>query len=79
MGKGPRRIVAVEMIADRDIAATAKLVRDEYGETAWLYAAQRAEELLDLGDVDGRAVWKRILAAVEQLQDSTIPVGITRQ
>jgi len=30
-------------------------------------AAQRADELLARGDLVGRAIWKRITAAVEEL------------
>ncbi len=30
----------------------------------------RADALLDKGDVDGYAVWRRILRAVEELQGS---------
>jgi hypothetical protein len=33
-----------------------------------MHAAGRADELLDDGDIDGAAVWRRILAAIEELQ-----------
>jgi hypothetical protein len=32
------------------------------------FAAGRADRLLDDGDVGGAAVWRRILAAIEELQ-----------
>jgi hypothetical protein len=31
-------------------------------------AAQRADELLNEGDVDGVVVWRRILEAIDELQ-----------
>ena len=41
---------------------------DQHGEDATLRAAQRADELLEGGDIDGAAVSRRILAAIEELQ-----------
>jgi len=46
----------------------AKLLMDQHGDDAALRATQRADELLKEGDVDGNAVWRRILAAVEELR-----------
>ncbi len=40
----------------------------QHGADAPIEAAMRADELLDKGDLDGCAVWKRILRAVEELQ-----------
>ena len=56
------------MIDDPDIFRAAKLLIDQHGEDAALRAAQRADELLEEGDLDGSAVWGRILAAVEELR-----------
>jgi len=58
------------MPTDRDIWATANLVIRSHGENAWLHAAQRADELLTNGDVEGASTWKRVLAAIRQLQDT---------
>jgi len=33
----------------------------------------RADELLKAGDMDGQATWKRVLAAVEELQSKERP------
>ncbi len=33
-----------------------------------IQAAMRADAMLEAGDVDGYAVWKRILRAVDELQ-----------
>lgn len=38
------------------------------GDDAAIAAAQRANELAKEGDLDGAAVWGRILQAVEELQ-----------
>lgn len=42
---------------------------------AGIEAAQRADELLAAGDMDGRRVWLRILEAVKELSDTT-PTGV---
>ena len=56
------------MISDLDIYRAAKVLMEHYGEVAPLLATKRATEMLDAGDVDGYAVWKRILRAVEEMQ-----------
>ncbi len=56
------------MIDDPDIFRAAKLMIDQHGADAPIRAAQRADELLEEGDVDGAAVWRRILEAIEELQ-----------
>ena len=39
-----------------------------HGQDAPIHAAMRADAMLEAGDLDGYAVWKRILWAVEELQ-----------
>jgi hypothetical protein len=56
------------MTHDPDVFRAAKLLIDQHGEDAALQAAQRADELPEEGDGDGSAVWRRILAAVEELR-----------
>ncbi len=34
---------------------------------------QRADELMETGDMDGRAVWKRIVKAIEELLSEERP------
>jgi hypothetical protein len=58
------------MTHDPDIFRAAKLLIDKHGEDAALRAAQRADELLEAGDLDGNAVWCRILMAVKEPQRS---------
>ena len=55
------------MPADIDIWRAAKLLVDKHGDTAPIQAAMRADQMLDTGNVDGKLVWLRIKAAVEQL------------
>ncbi len=38
-----------------------------YGDDAGLHAAQRADELMAEGDMDGRAAWHRIENAIDEL------------
>ncbi len=40
-----------------------------HGEDAPIEAAMRADAMLDKGDLDGYAVWRRILRAVEELRE----------
>jgi hypothetical protein len=56
------------MIADLDIWRAAKLLIDQHSDEAALYAAGRADLLLEEGDVTGAAVWRAIVAAIEELQ-----------
>jgi hypothetical protein len=56
------------MIDDPDIYRAAKLLIDQHGIDAATRAAQRCDELADEGDMDGAIVWRRILAAIDELQ-----------
>ena len=55
------------MTSDPDIFRAAKLLIDQHGADAGLRAAERADQLLEAGDVIGAATWRRILKAVEEL------------
>ena len=57
------------MTSDLDIYATAKLLLKRHGEAAWFEAAQRADAMLEAGNMEGAATWKRVLAVVRKLQD----------
>ena len=56
------------MISDLDIYRAAKLLIDQQGEDAALNAAERADLLLEEGDMEGAAVWRAIVTAIEDLQ-----------
>ncbi len=56
------------MIPDLDIYRSANVLVKRHGQDAPIEAAMRADAMLEKGDLDGYAVWKRILRAVEELQ-----------
>ena len=56
------------MVPDLTIFRAANVVSREHGEDAALEAAMRADAMLVKGDLEGLAVWKRILTAVEEVQ-----------
>ncbi len=56
------------MIPDLDIFRSANLLVKRHGEDAPIEAAMRTDAMLEAGDLDGYAVWRRILCAVEELQ-----------
>ena len=56
------------MTSDLDIYRTASVLIREHGDEADLVAAMRADSFLDDGDIDGSAIWKRVLKAVKEIQ-----------
>jgi hypothetical protein len=56
------------MITEREIWLAAKAMIQRYGSNAEMEAAERADELLEKGDMVGAVAWKRIMGAIEQLQ-----------
>ncbi len=60
------------MIPDIDIYRSANVLVKLHGQDAPIHAAMKADAMLEKGDLDGYAVWKRILRAVEKLQ-GTVP------
>ena len=63
------------MIPDLDIYRSAQALIEQHGEDAPIHAAMRADAMLDKGDLDGYAVWKRILRAVGELQGTAPKPG----
>ncbi len=63
------------MITDIDIYRAADEFIKQHGEDAPLHAAMRADELMEAGDMDGRAVWLRIVMAIEELPAKERPEG----
>ena len=53
------------MTSNIDIYRAANELIKQHGEDAPIQAAMKADALLEAGDVEGQAVWKRILAAVD--------------
>jgi hypothetical protein len=56
------------MPSDLDILRCASLMIRQHGEEAGIFAAQRADELLEKGDYEGKKVWTKIVAAIAGLQ-----------
>ena len=63
------------MIPEIDIYRAANILVKRYGEDAALEAAQRADVMLERGDMDGCAVWKQIVKAVEAVQRTEPAAG----
>jgi len=49
--------------SDLDIYRSANVLVKQHGQDAPIHAAMRADAMLDKGDLDGYAVWKRIVKA----------------
>ncbi len=61
------------MTSDLDIyRATNELIK-QHGEAADIEAAMRADERLPAGDMEGEAVWLRIVKAIEELLSEERP------
>ena len=56
------------MIPALDIYRSANILVKRHSQDAPIEAAMRADAMLEKGDLDGYAVWKRILRAVDELQ-----------
>jgi hypothetical protein len=61
------------MIPEIDIWRVANLMLKRYGDEADIESAIRAEELAEVGDWAGEAVWRRIINAIGQLENTTPP------
>lgn len=58
------------MIPEIDIWRSARVMMKRYGDQAAKEADQRAGELIETGDQDGAAVWRRIHDAILQWEDT---------
>ena len=56
------------MIPELDIYRAANLLIDRHGGDALVEAAKMIDRMLELGDPEGRQVWRLIKRAIEQLQ-----------
>ncbi len=61
------------MTSDLDIYRAANELIKQHGEAADIEAAMRADERLAAGDMEGEAVWIRIVKAVEELLSKERP------
>ena len=57
------------MPSEIDIYRSAKLLIDQHGEDAPIFAAMRVDKLFAAGDLDGSRVWQRVLRAIKVLAE----------
>jgi len=62
------------VIPEIDIWRVANLMLKRYGDEAEAESARRDDELWEVGDAAGVAVWRRVMGAVRQLANTT-PLG----
>ena len=65
------------MVDDKDVWRSAQVLVKRYGEDAGFEAAKRVDAILEAGDPEGAAAWKRILKAVDELVNKERPAGAT--
>ena len=63
------------MTSNIDIYRSANELIKQHGEVADIEAAMRADERLAAGDMEGEAVWLRILKAINELLSEERPEG----
>ena len=63
------------MTSEIDVYRSAHALIQQHGEAAAIEAAMKADAMLDKGDLDGYAAWRRILRAVEDLQGTDPALG----
>ncbi len=65
------------MTSDLDIYRSAKLLIGKHGEDAPIFAAMQADKCLEGGDLDGKAVWMRVIGAIKELLNQQPPSSDT--
>ncbi len=63
------------MVSDLDIYRSAQALVKRHGQDAPIEAAMRADAMLERADLDGYAVWRRVLRAAEELQGTAPKPG----
>ncbi len=61
------------MPSEIDIYRSAKLLIDQHGEDAAIFAAMQADKCLEGGDLDGNAVWMGVIRAIKELLNQQPP------
>ena len=65
------------MQSEIDIYRSARLLIDKHGEDVPVFAAQEADACLARGDLDGKAVWMRVIGAIKELLNQQPPSSDT--
>ncbi|MDF1836147.1 MAG: hypothetical protein P1U62_14900 [Alteraurantiacibacter sp. bin_em_oilr2.035] len=55
---------------DQEIWGIALWVERQHGENGWFHVAQQQDRLLELGDLDGIAMWRDVAKRMQQLGSS---------
>jgi hypothetical protein len=63
------------VVSDLDIYRAANLLIDRYGADALIEAPRMIDRMLELGNPEGQAVWRRLWCAIEALRAQ--PIGAT--
>ncbi len=63
------------MIDDIDVWRAAALLIKRHGDDAPVVAAQRADELLAAGDLEGGVAWRQMLGGIRELTRTKLPDG----
>ena len=63
------------MTSNLDIYRSAHALIQQHGDAAAIEAAMKADAMLDEGDLDGAAVWRQIVAAINELQRGKLKPG----
>ena len=61
------------MTSDLDLYRTANLLIKQHGSQAQIEAAQRADKLLEDGDLEGSATYRKVIKAIQELQRDRRP------
>ena len=56
-----------DMTSNLEIYSAANEMIQQFGHTADIEAAMRADKCLAVGDIEGKAVWNSIMKAVEEV------------
>ena len=67
--------VEAVILSDLEIYHAAQATIKRYGDEAGIHAAQRADELMAEGDMEGRRVWHRIGDAIDELRRTAPGTG----
>ena len=65
-------------VDDIDVFRSAVALINQHGDEAPIHAAMKADDMLERGDMDGRAVWLRIVDAIKDMQRETPRPGEQR-
>jgi hypothetical protein len=68
----------LNVIAELDIWHAAEQTRKLYGADAAIHSAMRADKLLNQGNTEGFGMWKRVVAALNELDRTTPQDGEAR-